>query len=683
MSPFPRAAPLVSALTASLLATPPAGAAKAPAAPSRMARLARVLALEDTRAPAGPELERYLRDPDRSLRRRAALAAGRIGDPRAVPVLVDLMNDQEPEVRQMAAFALGLLRDRAAVDRLRAALKDADTTVRARAAQALGRIGDKRAAADLAAFVLAAVPHGAALVTVRGDDPGSASDPWLELRLGLFALAGLKDAGAAESVLLTGGKPRFDWWAATWAAMRLELPSLRPVLLGAAKSSDARSRALAARGLAALKDPAAFDTLAGLVRDPDELVAVAALRALAALGDARGAALAASMLASANKDVQHAALRALAALPADRAGRARIVPLVGAAEPWLRGAALRALARTDGDEFALVLSGLDKDPDWTVRADLAGALGALGGEVGAALLFGMLEDEDPRVLPAVLDALRAARGKDAAHTLRRHLEHHDPAVRAAAAEGLTALEPEGLGEALRAAHRASLAEADIEARLAVVGALAAGTDAAARAALREVSSSDPARVVRARAAEALRSAGEADVPDPGREPSRPPADYRLAMAPYEVVPGLPVYSPRAILHTRRGRIEVLLDVVEAPLTTRSFVDLARRGFFDGLRFHRVEPGFVTQGGDPRGDGTGGPAYTLRCEVGQRPFGRGALGMAHAGKDTGGSQFFIAHAPQPHLDGDYTLFGQVTSGWDILDQIRPGDDIERVEVWTGP
>jgi peptidyl-prolyl cis-trans isomerase B (cyclophilin B) len=155
------------------------------------------------------------------------------------------------------------------------------------------------------------------------------------------------------------------------------------------------------------------------------------------------------------------------------------------------------------------------------------------------------------------------------------------------------------------------------------------------------------------------------------------------MAPYEVVPGLPVYSPRAILHTRRGRIEVLLDVVEAPLTTRSFVDLARRGFFDGLRFHRVEPGFVTQGGDPRGDGTGGPAYTLRCEVGQRPFGRGALGMAHAGKDTGGSQFFIAHAPQPHLDGDYTLFGQVTSGWDVLDQIRPGDAIERVEVWTGP
>jgi cyclophilin family peptidyl-prolyl cis-trans isomerase/HEAT repeat protein len=652
------------------------------AAPTRMEKLGRVLALEDTRSLGGGELERYLRDPDRSLRRRAALAAGRIADPAIVPVLVELMNDQEPEVRQMTAFALGLVGDRLAVDRLRASLKDADSAVRARSAEALGGIGDKRAAADVAAFVLAAVPPGAPLVTVRGDDPGSLSDPWVEMRLGLFALARLKDAGAAESVLLASGRPRFDWWAATWTAMRLELPSLAPVLRTAVQSSDPYSRALAARGLAALKDASAFDALSALARDADESVAAAALKAFGVLGDPRGSAVAASLLASKSPNLRREALRALAVLPGQASLRARIVPFVGDKEPSVRGAALRALARTDRDEFALVLSGLDPDPDFTVRADLATALGDVGGEVGASLLLGMLKDPDPRVLPAVLAAIRVARGADALDTLRRHLDHADPAVRAAAAEGLLDLKVDGLGEALGAAYERSKADPDPDARLTLLDALAGQKDAAARASLRGALTSDPARVVRAHARSLLQAAGETDLPPVGPEALRPATDYRLAMEPYEAVPGRAVYSPRAIVHTRRGKIEILLDVVETPLTTRSFVDLAERGFFDGLRFHRVEPGFVVQGGCPRGDGNGGPGYTLRSEISERPYGRGSVGMALSGKDTGGSQFFITLSPQPHLDGGYTLFGRVTAGLEVVDQIRPGDVIEHVEIWTG-
>jgi cyclophilin family peptidyl-prolyl cis-trans isomerase len=154
------------------------------------------------------------------------------------------------------------------------------------------------------------------------------------------------------------------------------------------------------------------------------------------------------------------------------------------------------------------------------------------------------------------------------------------------------------------------------------------------------------------------------------------------MAPFDPREGVPLYTPRAFLHTRHGTIEIHLDVVEAPLTAASFVDLVRRGFYDGLAFHRVEPGFVVQGGCPRGDGNGGPGYTLRCEITRRPFGRGAVGMALSGRDTGGSQFFVTLAPQPHLDGSYTLFGQVVAGMDVVDRIRPGDVIERAEVWTG-
>ena len=264
-----------------------------------------------------------------------------------MPTLSELMNDPEAEIRQMSAFAMGLIGDRSAVDRLTASLKDSDATVRARVAEALGHIGDARAAADVARMVESAMPKNAPLVTVRGDDPGSPSDPWLELRLGLVALSRLKDAKAAESVLLANGKARFDWWAATWTAMRLESPALRPVLVASVGSTDSLSRGYAARGLGALKDPAALDLLTTLSKDPDETVAVNAIRAIGVIGDAKGVPVVAAVLGSDNLTLKWEALQALAALPPDRSLRNRVVPFVGHARPFMRAAGLRALARID------------------------------------------------------------------------------------------------------------------------------------------------------------------------------------------------------------------------------------------------------------------------------------------------------------------------------------------------
>ena len=670
-----------------VLAAPAAHGARKPAAPPaplRIDQLARILALEEARSPGVGELERLLRDHDRGVRRRAALAAGRIGDPALVPALVDLLNDQEVEVRRVATFALGLVGDHAAADRLLAALGDSDAEVRGRAAEALGRIGDPRAAAAIARHVVAALPKTINRMTVRGDEPGNPADSWAEQRLGLVALARLKDVAAARQALLDGARPRFDWWAATWVAMRLESPELRPVLVAATASDDPRSRTLAARGLGALGDASGVELLLPLVRDPDETVAIQALRALGAIGDARGTAAAATMLASPSGVVRREALRALAVLPPDPSLRPRLVGLVAERDPWIRAAALGALAHADRSDFALVLSGMDADPVWWVRSALAASLGDVGGEMGVGILHAMLRDEDPRVLPGVLDGLRRARGKDALDTLVRHLEHADLGVRAAAAEGIASLGAVGAAAPLLAAWRRGLGdgEGELEARIAAVGALAAQKDDRAKAGLAEVAKADPVRAVRARAALALRELG-AEAPDPGPEAvERPALDYREAMAPFDPRPGVPLYTPRAFVRTRHGTIEIHLDVVEAPLTTASFVDLARRGFYDGLVFHRVEPGFVVQGGCPRGDGNGGPGYALRCEITRRPYGRGAVGMALSGKDTGGSQFFITLSPQPHLDGGFTLFGQVVAGMDAVDRIRPGDVIEQVEVWTG-
>ena len=254
----------------------------------------------------------------------------------------------------------------------------------------------------------------------------------------------------------------------------------------------------------------------------------------------------------------------------------------------------------------------------------------------------------------------------------------------AAAEQIQALSPAGLSARLVEAWRRGLGDGDgeLEARIAAVVALAAQKDEAAKTGLDDVARKDPSRAVRARAAALLRELG-GEAPDPGPERVlRPLVDYRAAMAPYDPRAGVSLFTPRAFLKTRHGTIEIHLDVVEAPLTSASFVALARRGFYDGLTFHRVEPGFVVQGGCPRGDGNGGPGFALLCEVTRRAYARGAVGMALSGKDTGGSQFFITLAPQPHLDGGYTLFGQVVAGMDAVDRIRPGDVIERVSVWTG-
>jgi peptidyl-prolyl cis-trans isomerase B (cyclophilin B) len=116
------------------------------------------------------------------------------------------------------------------------------------------------------------------------------------------------------------------------------------------------------------------------------------------------------------------------------------------------------------------------------------------------------------------------------------------------------------------------------------------------------------------------------------------------------------------------------------LTCLNFLQLVNQGFYDGLEFHRVVPDFVIQGGDPRGDGWGGPGYTIRDELNAKPFDTGVVGMALAGADTGGSQFFITLSPQPHLDAGFTAFGLVVDGLDVLGLIEQGDRIERlVEV----
>ena len=350
---------MTSLILGLLLAAPPSP----PPPPPRMEKLTRILASEDRRD-LSTDVKVGLIDADRSVRRRAALAAGRIGDPAAVPALVPLLQDTEAEVRQMTAFALGLIGDPLAVDPLLLALKDPEPVVRARAAEALGQIGDARAGPALAQMVIAPLPPKAPLVTVRGDDPASMTDPWLEPRLGLFALARLKDVRSAQAALLAAGKPRFDWWAATWTAMRLESagPAARAPgrrRLHAIPLSRAYARARPGRAQGPGRPRRAAARSCATATRPWSSTPCARWPCWARRARCRRSP---PSCARPPSPCAWRRSKALSVLPPDRALRERVVAEVGSPEPWVRAAALPALARMEREEFALVLANLDPDP---------------------------------------------------------------------------------------------------------------------------------------------------------------------------------------------------------------------------------------------------------------------------------------------------------------------------------
>jgi peptidyl-prolyl cis-trans isomerase B (cyclophilin B) len=138
---------------------------------------------------------------------------------------------------------------------------------------------------------------------------------------------------------------------------------------------------------------------------------------------------------------------------------------------------------------------------------------------------------------------------------------------------------------------------------------------------------------------------------------------------------------RIIMNTSKGALHITLHAADTPVTNASFLNLARRGFYDGVTFHRVIANFMIQGGDPTGTGRGGPGYNFddECKRYLRHDKAGILSMANAGPGTNGSQFFITHGPTPHLDGKHTVFGEVTQGQDIVDAIRQGDKITSIEI----
>ncbi len=633
--------------------------------------------------PPPPDLVGLLSDAEARVRRRAALAIGHVGLRDGVAPLVKLLADTDPEVRQMAAFALGLLGDSTARDPLVGALADPSPLVQGSAAEALGLLGDPAAAPPIGALLARVVQSGALAQTPSDDDDARRDTPAAAFRLGVYALVRLKAyEPLAAAVLDASGQPRVHWWPVAFALARLEDKRALNALLAFTKDAHPYTRAFAVKGLGALKDPAALPALMPLLSSGDRPVLIETIRALGRIADPSVAPPLLKIIDDV-KSEPHVRLEAVTVIGGVHAPGVvdTLLDVISDPSPSVRAAALRSLVSLDPENFTTVLSGLDPDPHWSVRAALATILGTLPSAVGQTRLLAMLNDADQRVVPAVLASLAKLEVTGAAGVMLEHLKADDPVVRATAATAIGQLKPPEGAQALAEAYRIGQRDSNYTARAAALAAVVQ-YGAAAATPLLTSALADKDWAVRVRAAMLLKQIDPTAAA--GVDEQIRPAPTTLPVDVY-AAPRLtsPPVSTQAYIDTDRGSIQLELAVIDAPLTVESFITLARKGYFNGLSIHRVVSNFVVQDGDPRGDGEGGPGYTIRDELNERPYLRGTLGMAlDPWPDTGGSQFFIALSPQPHLDAKYTVFGRVIAGMDVVDQIQPWDVIRRVRVWDG-
>lgn len=560
---------------------------------------------------------------------------------RADTLLVDtLLADADPDRRARTALAIGQLRMRARFPQLRRLLTDGDTLIAANAAYALGIAKDTQAVASLAR-----------------------------------AIGGAPDAVARE---------------AAWALGEIGEPARTVLAVALGDGLDAPRRA----------------SSASLRNAP---VRAALVLATVKLRPAP-IALVVPWLADTSAEVVRAAAYVIGRLRAPTGVRA-LLALRAHADDEVRQSVARALTRsTVGDSLAVparaALNAFTRDVDWRVRANAAGSVSTYGASALDDVQIG-LADSVANVRVAAADSLSVVFGRDSVRwrrawerdtllAVRRLMLAHVRRLALPIFDAEVATWQQHADWRYRLAaleHRARASDND---RVSAAESFVADADARVRtAALQRVATNIDAslaprvRVLAQRASvdrdSIVRAVGQRLL-SPRDTAARPPTPDSLVARPLAVYEQLVRQwgaagsrQPVAIIETDHGVVTLQLYGREAPLVVEGFVRLAKEGFYRNTVFHRVVPNFVVQDGDPRGDGSGGPGFSLRESFSRRRHERGCLGLATSGPDTGGSQYYLCHSSQPHLDGAYTVFGRVLSGFDVMDRIVQGDRMLRIRI----
>ena len=622
----------------------------------------------------GEALRDRLNADDADVRARAAFALASVQDTSAIPGLLSLLRESIPFVQIDAALALGQMPPASVPDAplLRTLGFTRDAQVQRRLIEALGKTGTDSSLRRL----------------VRLRPPQAAE---LALAVARYGMRGVTDSTATR-----------------WLLERL-------------RADDPWTRRNAAYALGRVEALAAgrADTIRAVLNDtaPDDPAAMHLLRALGTAGDAADAPRLADWLRTApDWRTRVEAARGLSALsPADES-RSALVAALNDGHPLVARTAAETLAGLDWspDRVAAVGAWLDAHPRrWRVTAPLllglarngrsqrvlntvgrwraerspvayaAGlpALAPLDRPRADTMLHAALRHDDMRVAAAAMQALTArwerTRPSTAGATFKRlsaAVHRGDPALLYHAAPVLadSAFASMGAADTLTATYRTLSTPDDLEGMTTVLEALGTLGGPTAETTLHDALD-HPHHAVRDAAAQGLSAATDSTVTAAAKPlPETPSIDWGALQE-------LGTH-PRLVLETNRGTVTIELDTEQAPQTVQAITRFARSGRYDGVPFHRVVPNFVVQGGDfARQDGFGGPGVFLRTEATRIGHRRGTVGMASAGTDTEGSQFFVSHSMQPHLDGSYTAFGQVTDGMDVVDRLRVDDRIESARV----
>ncbi|HEY3128472.1 MAG TPA: HEAT repeat domain-containing protein [Acidobacteriota bacterium] len=647
---------------------------------------ARILQREDSRwMGADNFLAEQTQSSNTAVKMRALLALGRIGDPRALPLLFERLSDLNPLVRARALFAAGQIVDisnrqhegfelrKEWLSPIVSSLSDPDPLVRLRAIEALGKSADKAYTGRLATAILEN--------SENGDIAGQ----------GLMALVRIGDPASLDTVLaLRNHNSAEVRWRLASAVYRLRNAAAAEKLAPLLEDNNSQVRAQSARAYGLIGERA-VPALVPLLRDSNLAVRIEAARGLALTRSPLAAQSLADFIAQRLPSLPGQDEQAIAAAAESwgnmksNAGVEVLLRLARDRRPASAQAIVALAKLRKGDETFPAEIEIVGDPFWLQRFKVQ-ALGENGSQAAMQKLLSIVayaaaSSERKLLLPWSLDAIIQTERQIQPEAFWRFLPDPDPILRAHAIEALATLNRRSpgnnwSGEAAQRVMRSYFkyqAEQTTDARLATTDFLAT-LDAATAVPLLESVCRDMDRNVRLKARNLLGSRFHRSAPaiaglvNTGR-------NYNFYVAALDTIKR---YSG-ARFSTDRGEWTIKFFESDAPLTVFNFIHLARQGYLNNLTFPRVVPDFVIQGGDPRNDTDGGPGYAIRCEINEHSFVRGAVGMALSGKDTGGSQYFICHSPQPHLDGEYTAFAQVEEGVSVLDRVLLGDRVRSITL----
>lgn len=650
--------------------------------------------LEDTRR-AGPGFDRHASHPDWQVRLRAAEAIGRIGAPSLAPHLIDLLEDRESAVRDGAAFAAGLYGPQMTEDLRRKLLGRLQKETRAEGKvvllEALGKTGSTEEISTIAEFtenpdpsIRQAALKALGLSGIAGVELSPAqvariahclTDSNESVRLmAAFALYRLSEKNPIENAVLKALKlvaqkdKSFEVQAYALRAFAKRGGRVtEPLVRGALKSPD---HAVSATGVSLIDFAPESDRcalvqmaiteIAGRLTDEAELLGTSFLRTVRA-------ALTRAYTCS-GKDLQKplVTIENIAKQgPAESAGTAQILCQIDL-----------LLGSND-----IILTSCDPSRPHVGKRYLIQRLGtrSQNNEESLATLRSFIDDGDSRVAVSAIETLASLGGKGASESVLDALKHKNPLCVAAALDGIAAYPEhfkhnekqilESIDDVIDRFSPFRHAYAPlISATMALESLALPGSEPLLRQLL-----ADGRPAIRQAVLKTYRSMPALTIPAGLPELTPTNAITQEQRNTWKKL------KATAHVSTNRGVFSFSLLSAKAPVTVGRFVALATDGYYDNTEIHRVVPNFVVQAGDPTGTGQGDPGYAIRCEVTPTPYRRGIVGMALSGKDTGGSQFFVTLSRQPHLDGNYTAFGEIVHGMDVVDVLEEGDQILGITI----